>query len=69
MTLTLTDAPAPEAQPVRRRSWLGEPGWARPALWALLAGTAVLYLWNLSASGFGNDFYAGRGCGPVRRWR
>src|ERR1700712_1535745 len=25
----------------------GDPRWARPALWALLAATAVLYLWNL----------------------
>ena len=28
-----------------------DPRWARPALWALLAATAALYLWNLSASG------------------
>ncbi|WP_226355633.1 glycosyltransferase family 39 protein [Pseudonocardia sp. ICBG601] len=34
-------------------------GWARPAsVAALLAGTAVLYLWNLSASGWANSFYA-----------
>jgi len=36
----------------------GDPRWARPALWGLLAATAVLYLWNLSASGWANDFYA-----------
>jgi hypothetical protein len=35
-----------------------DPAWARPALLALLAVTAVLYLWNLSASGYGNSFYA-----------
>jgi 4-amino-4-deoxy-L-arabinose transferase-like glycosyltransferase len=28
------------------------------ALFALLAGTAVLYLWNLGASGWANSFYA-----------
>jgi 4-amino-4-deoxy-L-arabinose transferase-like glycosyltransferase len=36
----------------------GDPRWARPALWGLLAVTAGLYLWNLSASGYANDFYA-----------
>jgi 4-amino-4-deoxy-L-arabinose transferase-like glycosyltransferase len=32
--------------------------WARPALLALLASTALLYLWGLGASGYANDFYA-----------
>jgi 4-amino-4-deoxy-L-arabinose transferase-like glycosyltransferase len=43
------------------RLWRGpadEPAWARPALLVLLAGTAVLYLWNLSASGYANEYYA-----------
>jgi hypothetical protein len=31
---------------------------AAAALLALLAATAVLYLWNLTASGYGNSFYA-----------
>ena len=31
---------------------------SRVALGALLVGTAVLYLWNLSASGWANSFYA-----------
>ncbi|WP_375424646.1 ArnT family glycosyltransferase [uncultured Friedmanniella sp.] len=35
-----------------------DPRWARPLLWLLLLGTAVLYLLNLSASGTANDFYA-----------
>jgi 4-amino-4-deoxy-L-arabinose transferase-like glycosyltransferase len=30
----------------------------RPALAVLLVGTAVLYLWDLSASGYANDYYA-----------
>jgi 4-amino-4-deoxy-L-arabinose transferase-like glycosyltransferase len=34
------------------------PAWARPALLGLLAVTAALYLWNLSASGYANSFYA-----------
>ena len=30
----------------------------RPSVLVLLAATAVLYLWNLTASGWGNSFYA-----------
>ena len=36
----------------------GDPAWARPALLALLGVAAVLYLWDLSASGYANSFYA-----------
>ncbi|PFG33771.1 ArnT family glycosyltransferase [Sanguibacter antarcticus] len=32
--------------------------WERPALIALLVTTGVLYLWDLSASGWANSFYA-----------
>jgi len=35
-----------------------QPRWVRPSVFGLLALTAVLYLWNLTASGFGNSFYA-----------
>ena len=35
-----------------------DPAWTRPAVLALLAATAVLYLWDLSASGDANSFYA-----------
>lgn len=52
--------PAPRA-PLARRAWRGrpeDPSWARPAFWALLAATFVLYLYNLSASGFANSFYS-----------
>ncbi len=34
------------------------PRWARPLLWALLLGTATLYLVDLSNSGMANSFYA-----------
>lgn len=36
----------------------GRPRWVRPAVAVLLLATAVLYFWNLSASGYANDFYA-----------
>ncbi|MBV9920834.1 MAG: glycosyltransferase family 39 protein, partial [Pseudonocardia sp.] len=46
----------------RRRQLLrgpaDDPRWLRPALLALLAATALLYLWDLPASGYANDYYA-----------
>jgi 4-amino-4-deoxy-L-arabinose transferase-like glycosyltransferase len=43
------------------RVWRGaadDPVWARPALLALLATTAVLYLWGLGASHWANTYYS-----------
>ncbi|MGW4241620.1 glycosyltransferase family 39 protein [Nocardia sp. NPDC004722] len=56
MTATLTERPTapPPAQPAAvrgdRREYL--------ALAALLVGTGIAYLWNLSANGWANSFYA-----------
>ena len=36
----------------------GDPQWARPALLALLLGTALLYFYNLTSSGWANSFYS-----------
>ncbi len=36
----------------------GDPAWARPALLGLLLGTAVLYFYNLTSSGYANSFYS-----------
>jgi hypothetical protein len=35
----------------------------------LLAGTAVLYLWDLSASGWGNSFYAAAAQAGAQSWK
>ncbi|TQJ35279.1 ArnT family glycosyltransferase [Arthrobacter sp. SLBN-122] len=35
-----------------------QPRWVRPSAAGLLVATAVLYLWNLAATGYGNPFYA-----------
>jgi 4-amino-4-deoxy-L-arabinose transferase-like glycosyltransferase len=35
-----------------------DPAWIRPSLLGLLAATAVLYAWNLGASGWANSFYS-----------
>ncbi|WP_371670421.1 glycosyltransferase family 39 protein [Streptomyces sp. NBC_00289] len=57
--------PAPDSgepeQPFVRRLWRGrpeDPRWVRPAFLGLLLATAVLYLYNLSASGWANSFYS-----------
>ena len=46
-----------------------QPRWARPGLYALLASTAVLYLWGLSASGWANDFYAAAVQAGTQSWK
>ncbi|MYR17777.1 glycosyltransferase family 39 protein, partial [Streptomyces sp. SID6137] len=58
-------AAAPEAAPrpssLPHRLWRGrpeDPRWARPALLGLLAATLLLYLYDLSASGYANSFYS-----------
>ena len=85
MTVTLdrTDDPetavfGPEEEPVVapvtgiRRVWRGradDPAWVRPALLALLTATAVLYLWGLSASGWGNAFYSASVQAGTKSWK
>ncbi|MFC0434873.1 glycosyltransferase family 39 protein [Kutzneria buriramensis] len=64
MTTTMTrHAAAPAADAPGRR-----PGWHRPTLVLLLLGTAVLYLWDLSASGYANDFYAQAALAGSQNW-
>ncbi len=45
------------------------PAWARPALLALLGVTSLLYLWGLSASGWGNAFYAAAAQAGSESWK
>ncbi|MBB5166231.1 glycosyltransferase family 39 protein [Mycobacterium sp. AZCC_0083] len=46
-----------------------DPRWARPGLLALLAGTAVLYLWGLGSSGWANSFYAAAAQAGTQSWK
>ncbi|MFG1796271.1 ArnT family glycosyltransferase [Nocardia sp. NPDC049149] len=74
MTLTI-DRPEPVGGPTTRRSaralFLGpptEPRWTRPSFAALLVATAVLYLWGLGSSGWGNEFYAAAAWAGTKDW-
>src|SRR5436190_1826577 len=46
-----------------------QPRWAGPATLLLLAGTALLYLWNLGASGYANSFYTAAVLAGTRSWK
>ncbi|WP_420368659.1 ArnT family glycosyltransferase [Curtobacterium sp. L1-20] len=70
-----SDAARSAAQDRRRppvaRLFLGEredARWLRPAFWALLALTAVVYLWDLSVSGYANSFYAAAVQAGTKSW-
>jgi 4-amino-4-deoxy-L-arabinose transferase-like glycosyltransferase len=43
--------------------------WARPALIALLVCTGFAYLWDLSASGYSNSFYAAAVQAGTKSWK
>jgi 4-amino-4-deoxy-L-arabinose transferase-like glycosyltransferase len=61
-TLAPTDpAPVAAVPPERRHEWVG--------LGVLLAATAVLYLWDLGASGFANSYYAAAVESMTRSWK
>lgn len=73
-------SPMPDAVPATRaadrsrvkRLFLGsdaDPHWARPALWGLLLATAVMYLWNITVSGYANEFYAASVKSATQSWR
>ncbi|MBM9505811.1 ArnT family glycosyltransferase [Actinacidiphila acididurans] len=63
----------PPAAAGRAARWLrgrpGDPAWARPGLLALLLGTLVLYLWNLSSSGYANSFYSAAVQAGSQSWK
>ena len=70
--------PAAETRPRARtrarmlRLWRGpdaDPVWARPALFALLGATAVLYLWGLGASGWANAYYSAAVQAGTKSWK
>ncbi len=46
-----------------------DAAWVRPALLALLVLTAILYLWDLGASGWGNSFYSAAVQAGTKSWK
>jgi len=72
---TATFEPAHRSSPppgrLRRlvRGPAADPQWARPALFGLLALTALLYLWDLSRNGYANDFYAAAVQAGTKSWK
>ncbi|GAB3452385.1 ArnT family glycosyltransferase [Actinophytocola sediminis] len=60
MTATLTATTEVEQRSTPRH---------RPLVWLLLAGTAVLYLWNLTASGWANSYYAAATKAATGSWQ
>ena len=74
MTTTTFERPQPAAPAPGRLARLlrgreGDPAWARPSLLGLLAATALLYLWGLSASGWANDFYSAAAQAASQSWK
>jgi 4-amino-4-deoxy-L-arabinose transferase-like glycosyltransferase len=76
LPVPLTVAPAGPPPGRDRPRWsrlvlgrAGDPPWARPALFALLAVTAVLYLWGLGASGWANAFYSAAAQAGSASWK
>jgi 4-amino-4-deoxy-L-arabinose transferase-like glycosyltransferase len=62
--------PAPPSRKERLlRARPGDPAWARPALLALLAATALLYLVGLSRNGWANEFYAAAVQAGTKSWK
>lgn len=64
-------APPSRWRSVGRRLLLGRADaarWERPALLGLLLVTAVLYVWDLSASGWANSFYSAAVQAGTKNW-
>jgi 4-amino-4-deoxy-L-arabinose transferase-like glycosyltransferase len=68
-TRTSTGAPSPTQPTQPTQPAEPRPQWARPALLALLASTAVLYLWGLGASGWANSFYSAAAQAGSESWK
>jgi 4-amino-4-deoxy-L-arabinose transferase-like glycosyltransferase len=68
---TPTWPPGPRPGRVARffRGKESDAAWVRPALLALLAATAVLYLWDLGANGWANSFYSAAVQAGTKSWK
>ncbi|WP_372666587.1 glycosyltransferase family 39 protein [Amycolatopsis kentuckyensis] len=69
MTAVLSDPVTQEPRHRRESGAHAPPRWVRPSVFGLLAATAVLYFWNLTASGYGNSFYAAAVQSGTQDWK
>ncbi|MGW7048668.1 ArnT family glycosyltransferase [Streptomyces avermitilis] len=63
-----TEGPVPPRTAADTGRVVGSP-WERRAFWALLLIAAVAFLWDLGASGFGNEFYAAATQAGGENWK
>ncbi|PRZ41481.1 4-amino-4-deoxy-L-arabinose transferase-like glycosyltransferase [Antricoccus suffuscus] len=74
---TEPDSPSAAPEGVGRSPWYrslvrgrpDDPAWVRPSLLALLLGTAVLFIYGLSASGYANSFYSAAVQAGSQSWK
>ncbi|MGW4524544.1 ArnT family glycosyltransferase [Amycolatopsis sp. NPDC004378] len=69
MTAVLSEPATREPRHRRESVAHAPPRWLRPSVFGLLAATAVLYFWNLTASGYGNSFYAAAVQSGTQDWK
>src|SRR5215207_9779870 len=69
MTITTDARPQPTVAPNDPPRQDPRPRWVRPAVLALLAATAVLYLWGLGSSGWANNYYAAAAQAGTQDWK
>ena len=50
------------------RGRAADPAWARPAILAVLAAAALLYVWNLTVSGYANTYYSAAAMSGAQSW-
>ena len=67
--MSITADVQPHTTPADNDPQVAQPRWVRPALFALLAATAVLYLWGLGSSGWANDYYAAAAQAGTQDWK
>ncbi len=73
MTAITMPASLPRIRPVEGlrslgRGDAGEAAWVRPAFVAVLALAAILYIWNLTISGYANTYYSAAALAGSQSW-
>src|SRR5437870_6555209 len=57
-----------ENSSARKTITRSDPAWVRPAFLGLVGATAVIYLWNLAASGWANAYYSAAVLAGTKSW-